>query len=92
MAQIVWNYMAIFIIPILVGFAVRFLFRKRNKAWIITAAGAVLSLIGLITAINPPVSGNEAYGLLTIATACATAASALTGLIYKAVMKKKAKR
>ena len=89
MAQIVWNYMAIFIIPILVGFIVRFLLRKRKKAWLVTAAGAVLSLIGLIIAIDPPVSGNEAYGLLTIATACATAASALTGLIYSLATKKK---
>ena len=89
MAQIVWNYMAIFIIPILVGFIVRFLLRKRKKAWLVTAAGAVLSLIGLIVALDPPVSGNEAYGLLTVAAACSTAASALTGLIYRLATKKK---
>lgn len=92
MAQIVWNYMAIFIIPILVGFIVRFLLRKRKKAWLVTAAGAVLSLIGLIIAINPPVSGNEAYGLLTVAAASSTAASALTGLVCRLVRKKKTER
>ena len=92
MAQIVWNYTQIFGIPILVGFIVRFLLRKRKKAWIVTAAGAVLSLIGLIIAIDPPVSGNEAYGLLTVAAASSTAASALTGLIFRAVTKKKTER
>ena len=92
MAQIVCNYMAIFIIPLLVGFIVRFLLRKRKKAWIVTVTGAVLSLIGFIVALNPPVSGNEAYGLLTIATACATAASAITGLVYRLLRKNKTER
>ena len=92
MAQIVCNYMAIFIIPLLVGFIVRFLLRKRKKAWIVTVTGAVLSLIGFIVALNPPVSGNEAYGLLTIATACATAASAITGLVYRLLRKNKKER
>lgn len=92
MAQIVWNYLQIFGIPILVGFIVRFLLRKRKKAWLITAAGAVLSIIGLIVALDPPVSGNEAYGLLTVAAASSTAASALTGLVCRLVRKKKTER
>ena len=92
MAQIVWNFLQIFGIPLFVGFTVRFLLRKHKKAWIVTAAGAVLSLIGLLVALDPPVSGNEAYGLLTVAAACATAASLLTGVIYRLGTKKKPER
>ncbi len=89
MKQIILNYVSIFVLPILAGFAVRFFCRRLKKAWLVTAAGAVLTVIALIVALNPPIAGNEGYGLITVSAACATAASLITGLVCRLINRKK---
>lgn len=83
MAQIVWNYLIIFVFPALIGGGVRFLSRRRKKAWIVTAVFALLTAVAVIIAVNPPVSGNEGYGLSAVMAGCATIASFLVGLVFR---------
>ncbi len=81
--QILLNYCVIFVIPLIAGVIIRFVFRKFSKSWLITLISAVLTVISGIVTLNPPVQGSELYGLITIQFVCFTIASLLVGLITR---------
>ena len=66
MGQIILNWLAVLFLPLLLGAAMRAACRRSSKAWLITAAGALLSAAAWFTACHPPILGSELYGLRTI--------------------------
>ena len=80
MKQIVINYLFVVGLPIVVGFAVRFLFRRLSKACLVTAAFAALALTGWIVANAVPANGSELYGILAAQATAALISSLLTGV------------
>lgn len=83
MKQILFNYFIIFVLPFVLGGCIRFFCRKWSKAWLITAISAVSTIIAYVVACNPPVLGNEGYGLRTIQLCCFTFASLLVGIVLR---------
>lgn len=92
MLQIVKNYLIIFIIPFLVGVAVRLLCRRVNKAYFITAAFAVLAIIAWVVAFVVPSHGSELYALIAAQATTAAVGTLLLELVLqikKAVQRNK---
>lgn len=89
MRQIFMNYLVIIIIPFLVGVFLRFLFRKRTKAWLITLITALLALAAFIVERTIPAYGSELYGLLVCMAASLLIGSLLIGTISRIVSHRK---
>lgn len=89
--QIFLNYLTIFIIPVLVGISFRLIFRKKSKAWLVSAVFALITaLFGVLTLLLSS-GGNESFGLLTISSASALASSLVCGVIIRLAGRKKNK-
>lgn len=87
MAQIIENYLVIFIIPLALGVIVRVLIRKKPKAWIFSAVCAVLMIVfGILFAVIDT-HGDEGLGLCFIQSVCLLAGSLVTGGIIKIAKK-----
>lgn len=87
MKQIIINYLFVFGLPILVGFVVRILFQRFNKAYFTTAAFAVFVLAGWVVVNVVPSKGSELYGILATQATVAFVSSLLTGLVLKSKLK-----
>ena len=83
------NYLFIFVIPLLFGFAIRFLGRGMVKAYSITAVFAGIAVIAWIVARVVPTHGSEQNALLAVQASCAAAASLLTGAVVSLMRKLK---
>lgn len=83
MGQILWNWTWIAVMPLLLGGAVRLLFRRWSKAWLVTAAAALLAAAAYIAALDPPVGGSELYGLRTVMAVFLTAGSLAAAVILR---------
>lgn len=88
MKQIIINYFMIFILPIILGVCVRLLCRKWSKAWLITVISAVLTIIEVIVAHDPPVSGSEVYALTAVQLFCFTITSLIAGIVIRKIKKR----
>lgn len=87
MAQIIKNYLFIFIIPLALGVIVRVLIRKKPKAWIFSAVCAVLTIaVGILFAVIDT-HGDEGLGLCFIQTVCLLAGSLVTAGVSKIAKK-----
>ena len=87
MAQIIKNYLFIFIIPLALGVVVRVLIRKKPKAWIFSSVCAVLTLVfGILFAVVDT-HGDEGLGLCFIQAVCLLAGSLVTAGVSKIVKK-----
>ena len=88
MAQIIKNYLLIFIIPLALGVIVRVLIRKKPKAWIFSVVCAALTVaVGILFAVIDT-HGDEGLALFFIQTVCLLAGSLVTGGIIKIANKK----
>ncbi|WP_298020439.1 hypothetical protein [uncultured Dysosmobacter sp.] len=83
MGQIIWNWTWIAVMPLLLGGAVRLLCRRWSKAWLVTAAAALLAAAAYIAALDPPVRGSELYGLRTVMAVFLTAGSLTAAVILR---------
>ena len=83
MKQIVMNYLFIYGLPMIAGFAVRILLQRFNKAYFATVAFAVLTLVGWVVYNVIPSYGSELYGILAMQATAAFVSSLLTGLVLK---------
>lgn len=83
MSQIVKNYLFIFAVPLLIGAAVRVLFRRTKRVYLITMALAVLALIGWTARYTIFSHGSELYGILALQTTGAAAGALLAGLALR---------
>lgn len=77
----IWT--VIVFIPLALGAALRALLRRWRRAWWLSAALAVLTVLAWAVALHPPVSGSELYALRTIQALSMTAGSAATGLLLR---------
>ncbi len=89
MKQVIINYLFVVVIPFLMGLFVRILFRRRSKAWFVTAMALAAALIALIVAMTVPNHGSELYGLRFIQAACLMLGSVLSGIIMHIKRKKR---
>lgn len=89
MLQIFYNYLTIFIIPIVIGFLVRFLCRRVEKGFFITLGFVVLAVVLWVVALFFSNNGSELYGLTALSTTAMAVTSAVTGLIIQIVKKKR---
>ena len=83
MQQIIFNYLCVLILPALIGFLVRFLFRRAKKSFWITATLIVLAVLSWIIAIVIPSHGSELYGIIATMVASASISSLITGLAIR---------
>lgn len=90
MGQIILNYLFIFAIPLLLGFAIRFLGRDIGKAYVITIVFVGIAVIAWIIAWVVPSHGSEQNAILAVQALCAAAASLLTGAVVSLKRKLKA--
>ncbi len=91
MKQIFFNNFVIFVIPFLVGILARFLFRKRCKAWLVTAISIALTVAAFVVekTVNP--YGSEKYALLLAMAVSMLIGSLLVGIILRVINQKKRK-
>lgn len=69
--------------PLALGAALRALVRRWRRAWWLSAALAVLTVLAWIVTLHPPILGSELYGLRTVQALSMTAGSAITGLLLR---------
>jgi uncharacterized membrane protein YedE/YeeE len=80
MVQIMLNYLYIFIIPIIIGFAVRFFTRKIKRAYWATVFFLVLSFVAWIIVYVVPSKGSEMHGIWALQATAAAIGSLVTGI------------
>lgn len=87
MSQIIKNYMLIFVVPFLIGVAVRFLCRRAKRSYLITAGFAVLVVIGWAAFYIVPSHGSEMYGIIALMATSAAVGALLAGVIVRSKRK-----
>lgn len=83
MSQIIRNYISIFIIPFLIGIAVRLLCRHSKRAYLITPTSIALAVIGWAAACTIPSHGSELCGITALMVTSAAAGTLLGSLIIR---------
>lgn len=83
MKQIIFNYLFVFIIPALIGFLVRFLFRSTKKGYSITAAWIALAVVSWIAAVVIPAHGSELHAIRAMMATSASVAALVTDLVIR---------
>ena len=83
MGQIIINYLFIFIVPFLIGAAVRFLLRRIKRAHRITLVSMALAAIGWFVFYTVPSNGSELYGIIALHLTSIAAGALLAGLILR---------
>ena len=91
MKQIFFNNFVIFVIPFLVGILARFLFRKRCKAWLVTAISIALTVAAFVVEKTVNSYGSEKYALLLAMAVSMLIGSLLVGIILRVINRKKRK-
>jgi hypothetical protein len=88
MAQIILNYLYIFIIPIIIGFAVRFFTRKTKWSYLSTVFFVILFFAAWIACYIVPSKGSELHGLWGLQATAAAVGSLATGIAVRIVRQK----
>ena len=83
MKQIIFNYLCVFVIPALIGFLLRFFFRRAKKGSLITAAWIALVVLSWIAATVIPSHGSELYAIRAMMVTSASISSLVTGLAIR---------
>ena len=91
MKQIFFNNFVVFVIPFLVGILARFLFRKRCKAWLVTAISIALTVAAFVVEKTVNSYGSEKYALLLAMAVSMLIGSLLVGIILRVINQKKRK-
>ncbi|MBQ9109424.1 MAG: hypothetical protein IJY02_05325 [Oscillospiraceae bacterium] len=86
------NNFVVFVLPFLCGLLLRILLRKARLGWLVTVLFALLAVITMVIAVDPPVSGSEYYGIRVCQCLCATGGSLLVGMILKLKRRKRDRR
>jgi len=81
MGQIILNYIFIFVIPLIVGLALRLLFRRVKRAYWITVGLLIFAVAAWVIAATVPTHGSERYGLLAVQMTSGAIGALLTGLV-----------
>ncbi len=89
MLQIIKNIALIFVLPFIIGFAIRLIFRKFDKFCFITIAMAIVSAITYIVVSNINTHGNEGPIIIAIQSILVAAGLAVAEIINRLIKKKK---
>jgi len=82
MGQILLNYLVIFILPLILGFFLQFLPRKRTR-YLLPIALSALALAAALYASTNPIPGNEGPALRAVQLGCMAAGAILAALIFR---------
>ena len=83
MAQIILNYLYIFIIPVIIGFAIRFFTRKTKWSYWSTVFFVVLSFVAWTIGYVVSLKGSELHGILALQATAAAIGSLVTGIAVR---------
>ena len=83
MKQIIFNYLCVLIIPALIGFLGRFLFRRAKRGYLITVALLALTILGWIAANVIPSHGSELYAIRAMMITSASVAALVTEVMIR---------
>ena len=83
MKQIIFNYLWVFIIPALIGFLLRFFFRRAKKGSLITAALIALAVLSWIVATVIPSHGSELYAIRAMMVTSSSVAALMTDMLIR---------
>ena len=83
MKQIIFNYLWVFIIPALIGFLLRFFFRRAKRGSLITAALIALAVLSWIVATVIPSHGSELYAIRAMMVTSSSVAALVTDLVIR---------
>ena len=83
MKQIIFNYLCVLIIPALIGFLLRFSFRRAKKGSLITAALIALAVLSWIVATVIPSHGSELYAIRAMMVTSSSVAALMTDMVIR---------
>ena len=83
MKQIIFNYLCVLIIPALIGFLLRFFFRRAKKGSLITAALIALAVLSWIVATVIPSHGSELYAIRAMMVTSSSVAALMTDMVIR---------
>ena len=89
MLQIFLNYLAIIIIPALIGVIARLAFMKRQKGYIVSVIFGCISVVAILYALLIYSHGDEGPALLAFSSLIATVTSLVCGGIINIVKNRK---
>ena len=75
------NILYMFVLPPMVGIALRVLLNHIPKSYLVTAALGILTLIAWCIALFNPIPGSELFGMMALQVSLAFAGSFLTGAV-----------
>ena len=83
MKQIIFNYLCVLIIPALIGFLLRFFFRRAKRGSLITAALIALAALSWIVATVIPSHGSELYAIRAMMVTSSSVAALMTDMVIR---------
>lgn len=83
MKQIIFNYLCVLIIPALIGFLLRFFFRRAKRGSLITAALIALAVLSWIVATVIPSHGSELYAIRAMMVTSSSVAALMTDMVIR---------
>lgn len=83
MGQILFNVFMVFILPVVIGIAVRVAVRKMRKSFIITGGLILLAVVMWVIAVSIPSHGSEANEIFAMMTTCLAIGALVAGLIIR---------
>ena len=81
-------WLIVIALPFLLGAAVRTLFWKKEKGWIVTAVAAGLALAAVIVAVVVPSHGSEANGMRAYMAVCLLLGALLAAGVIRLIRRK----
>lgn len=83
MGQIILNCFVVFILPIIIGIAVRVAVRKMRKPFIVTGGLILLAVVMWAIVVIVPSHGSEANGIMATMATCLAGGALVAGLITR---------
>lgn len=83
MGQILFNIFMVFILPIIIGIAVRVTVRKMRKPFIVTGGLILLAMVMWAIVVIAPNHGSEANGIMATMATCLAGGAWVAGLIAR---------
>lgn len=83
MGQILFNIFMVYILPVIIGIAVRVAVRKMRKPFIVTVGLILLAVVMWAIAVIVPSHGSEGNGIMAMMATCLALGAVITGVITR---------
>lgn len=83
MGQILFNIFMVYILPVIIGIAVRVVVRKMRKPFIVTVGLILLAVVMWAIAVIVPSHGSEGNGIMAMMATCLAVGALVAGLITR---------